>query len=153
MRKGNVLKFKVMIEIHFESPCCIMIVYVCVIFCWARSPEWGLLQTWLNAYLDAVRTPLMTGDNKGLCYDAVSISCSIVTSKRTCDPCHEAGQQTPNDRCTISEQWRSHLHCFRSLKTCHKLSEFADSFQVEGNHRLEQRSNRKLIFHISSPHF
>jgi len=41
----------------------------------------------------------MTEDNKGMCYDALSISCYIVTSTWTCDPCLEAGQQTPNDRC------------------------------------------------------
>jgi len=52
---------------------------VCVIFHWARTLEWGLLQTWLNAYLDSVRTPVMTEDSKGLCYDAVSTSYYIVT--------------------------------------------------------------------------
>jgi len=77
---------------------------VCVIFHWARTSEWGLLQTWLNAYLDPVRTPVMTEDNEGLCYDAVSISYYIVTSKWTRDPCCEAGQQTSSDRCTITEQ-------------------------------------------------
>lgn len=97
---------------------------VYVIFGWAWSLEWVLLQTWLNAYIDTVRTLVMTEYNKGLCYDAVSISC--YTSKWTCDPCREAGQQTHNDRCTISEQWRSHLHCFRSVKTYCKPSEFAD---------------------------
>jgi hypothetical protein len=48
----------------------------------------------------------MTEDNKGMCYDAVSISCYIVTSLWTCDPCLEAGQQTPNDE----------VHYLRTMK-------------------------------------